>query len=334
MVSIASSSWASVASGRDGTSRSERADRHRKSASHSRSARSVFSDAAVAVTQPCSPGWCPGSDSACSAAPSSAKGEGAKTMRSGGSPVMSMTLAMCPSCARPGPARLSIDGSRQSTRRQLGGGRRVRDMNASQQHLLDAYRAARRGEEAPVLPGAGTVRAVRDIREWRRFHAVVTDPADRLPARTRRALRAAAAATARLLTGRPAVLPTDPTSPLPTGRPTDLPHTGPHPSAPSNPAAPSNLSAASNPSGDPAPRRIEPLRRSRHPGRTGPRQLTAGRPRAPGSRRERCAPLRSSSALRMTRPSPRSSTPRAGPPRTTSGRASSLSPPPAGVRPR
>ncbi|GCD43914.1 hypothetical protein [Streptomyces paromomycinus] len=64
-------------------------------------------------------------------------------------------------------------------------------MNASQQHMLDAYRAARRGESAPVLPGAGDVQAVREIRRWLRFQAVVTAPADRPLARFRRAVRRA-----------------------------------------------------------------------------------------------------------------------------------------------
>ncbi|WP_199930771.1 hypothetical protein [Streptomyces sp. CB02923] len=87
-------------------------------------------------------------------------------------------------------------------------------MNASQQHMLDAYRAAQRGEIAPVLPGAGDARAVREIRSWLRFRAVVTAPADRFPARFRRAVR-------RALTRRPvrlghprrAALPT-PSEPL------------------------------------------------------------------------------------------------------------------------
>ncbi|MGI5470116.1 hypothetical protein [Streptomyces sp. CA-132043] len=62
-------------------------------------------------------------------------------------------------------------------------------MNAMQQHMIDAYRAAQRGEAAPPLPGAGDVRALRALRDWRRFEAVVTAPADRLPARLRRAVR-------------------------------------------------------------------------------------------------------------------------------------------------
>lgn len=62
-------------------------------------------------------------------------------------------------------------------------------MNASQQHLLDAYRAAQRGEAPPVRPDVATVRTVREILLWRRFTSVLTDPADRFPARALRAVR-------------------------------------------------------------------------------------------------------------------------------------------------
>ncbi|MEU3714088.1 hypothetical protein [Streptomyces catenulae] len=70
-------------------------------------------------------------------------------------------------------------------------------MNASQQHLLDAYRAAQRGEAPPVQPGADTVRAVREVLLWRRFTSVVTDPADRFPARALRAVRSLGASLRR-----------------------------------------------------------------------------------------------------------------------------------------
>ncbi|MER7400438.1 hypothetical protein ABT381_33565 [Streptomyces sp. NPDC000151] len=63
-------------------------------------------------------------------------------------------------------------------------------MNAMQQHMIDVYRAAQRGEAGPPLPGAGDVRALREVRDWRRFEAVVTPSADRLPARALRAVRA------------------------------------------------------------------------------------------------------------------------------------------------
>jgi hypothetical protein len=64
-------------------------------------------------------------------------------------------------------------------------------MNAAQQHLLDTYRAARRGEAAPPAPGTHTVRTAHEIRQWFRFRAVVTDPADRLAGRARRHARRA-----------------------------------------------------------------------------------------------------------------------------------------------
>lgn len=74
---------------------------------------------------------------------------------------------------------MSIDGSGQSTRGGPGDRRTVSDMNASQQHLLDTYRAARRAEAAPPAPGTHTLRTAHEIRGWYRFRAVVTAPADR-----------------------------------------------------------------------------------------------------------------------------------------------------------
>lgn len=59
----------------------------------------------------------------------------------------------------------------------------MRDMNAAQQHLLDTYRATRRGEATPPAPGTHTVRTAHEIRQWYRFRAVVTDPTDRLAGR-------------------------------------------------------------------------------------------------------------------------------------------------------
>ncbi|MCK7627971.1 hypothetical protein MUU72_33620, partial [Streptomyces sp. RS10V-4] len=64
-------------------------------------------------------------------------------------------------------------------------------MDITQQHLLDTYRAARRGEAAPPAPADATVRAVREIRQWRRFRAVVTGPAERWWGREGRLARAA-----------------------------------------------------------------------------------------------------------------------------------------------
>ncbi|WP_411137037.1 hypothetical protein [Streptomyces sp. C10] len=78
-------------------------------------------------------------------------------------------------------------------------------MNTGQQHLLDTYRAAQRGEAAPPAPGTHTVRTAREIQQWYRFRAVVTAPADRLPARLRRAVHSAAAGLLR----RGAVEPVD-----------------------------------------------------------------------------------------------------------------------------
>ncbi|MFB6570406.1 hypothetical protein [Streptomyces noursei] len=66
-------------------------------------------------------------------------------------------------------------------------------MDTMQQHLLDSYRAAQRGEVAPPAPGEATVRTVREIRQWRRFKAVVTDPAERWWGRDGRIARGLAA---------------------------------------------------------------------------------------------------------------------------------------------
>ncbi|MFE3775376.1 hypothetical protein [Streptomyces sp. NPDC059122] len=81
-------------------------------------------------------------------------------------------------------------------------------MDTTQQHLLDSYRAAQRGEAAPPAPGEATVRTAREIQQWRRFQAVVTDPAERWWGRDGRLLRGAAALLARRarpLEGRTAV---------------------------------------------------------------------------------------------------------------------------------
>ncbi len=58
-------------------------------------------------------------------------------------------------------------------RRPPGGHPTVEDMNASQQHMLDLYRAAQHQEPAPPAPGSGDVRAVREIRTWMKFRAVL-----------------------------------------------------------------------------------------------------------------------------------------------------------------
>lgn len=69
-----------------------------KSASSSRSARHGSSEAAVAVVQELSPGWCAGWESACRAMQSSASGEGANVIRSVGRPAMSMVTLIRPFC--------------------------------------------------------------------------------------------------------------------------------------------------------------------------------------------------------------------------------------------
>lgn len=99
----------------NGMKMSEKVFRHRNSASCSRSARSGSRAAEVAVVQPCRPGWCPGSERAWSASPSSARGEVSKTMRSGGRPAMSMCTLTPPWCGVPGWIRASLDCGRQST---------------------------------------------------------------------------------------------------------------------------------------------------------------------------------------------------------------------------
>ncbi|MFG2222730.1 hypothetical protein [Streptomyces sp. NPDC048644] len=48
-------------------------------------------------------------------------------------------------------------------------------MTATQQHVLDSLRALQRGEEPPISPGAGDVRALRELRTWWRFRAVMGD---------------------------------------------------------------------------------------------------------------------------------------------------------------
>lgn len=77
-----------------GAKTSENVVRHRKSASHSRSARQGSSREETAAAQPRRSGWWPGSLSACNAIPSSASGEGTTQTRSGDSPVMSMVTLM------------------------------------------------------------------------------------------------------------------------------------------------------------------------------------------------------------------------------------------------
>ncbi|MFF1835138.1 hypothetical protein ACFVXE_13170 [Streptomyces sp. NPDC058231] len=60
-------------------------------------------------------------------------------------------------------------------------------MDAFQQHMIDSYRAVRLGEAPPPLPGRYDLAVIRDLRERRRFDAVIAGrPARR---RWRTALR-------------------------------------------------------------------------------------------------------------------------------------------------
>ncbi|WP_371653992.1 MULTISPECIES: hypothetical protein [unclassified Streptomyces] len=47
-------------------------------------------------------------------------------------------------------------------------------MDAIQQHMLDTYRTARLQEPPPPLPGTHDVRTLREIRDYRRFEAVLS----------------------------------------------------------------------------------------------------------------------------------------------------------------
>ncbi|MFJ9210909.1 hypothetical protein [Streptomyces sp. NPDC102264] len=57
-------------------------------------------------------------------------------------------------------------------------------MDALQQHLLDSYRAARRGEQAPPPPGRYDRETLRTIREYRRLRPK-PEPEPRPPGRAR-----------------------------------------------------------------------------------------------------------------------------------------------------
>ncbi|MER6983496.1 hypothetical protein [Streptomyces carpinensis] len=46
-------------------------------------------------------------------------------------------------------------------------------MSITQQYLLDTYRARQHGEPFPPAPGLNDWQAVRELREYRRFRAVV-----------------------------------------------------------------------------------------------------------------------------------------------------------------
>ncbi|MFF0086106.1 hypothetical protein ACFYR1_41400 [Streptomyces canus] len=59
-------------------------------------------------------------------------------------------------------------------------------MSVTQQHLLDTYRARHLGSPVPPAPGTQDVRVVRELRERRRFLAVLAGRPAR--GRTRQAL--------------------------------------------------------------------------------------------------------------------------------------------------
>ncbi|WP_326810985.1 hypothetical protein OIE62_23765 [Streptomyces scopuliridis] len=80
-------------------------------------------------------------------------------------------------------------------------------MDAIQQHMLDSYRAARRGERAPPPPGRYDRETLRTIREYRRFRAI-TEPESRPPWRAR--VRTALMWRARRSATRPARRPGGP----------------------------------------------------------------------------------------------------------------------------
>ncbi|KJY42906.1 hypothetical protein VR41_05790 [Streptomyces sp. NRRL B-1568] len=48
-------------------------------------------------------------------------------------------------------------------------------MNATQQHMLDAYRASVHQQTAPPAPGTNEWQMVREFRTWRAFRAVVDE---------------------------------------------------------------------------------------------------------------------------------------------------------------
>ncbi|MEU4796463.1 hypothetical protein [Streptomyces sp. NPDC023327] len=48
-------------------------------------------------------------------------------------------------------------------------------MSVTQQYLLDTYRAAQHGERTPPAPGLRDWQAVREVRDYGRFRAVVEE---------------------------------------------------------------------------------------------------------------------------------------------------------------
>ncbi|MFF9771401.1 hypothetical protein ACIGXF_33185 [Streptomyces sp. NPDC053086] len=48
-------------------------------------------------------------------------------------------------------------------------------MSITQQYLLDSYRARQHGEPEPPAPGRHDTALVRDMRDYRRFRAVIAE---------------------------------------------------------------------------------------------------------------------------------------------------------------
>ena len=95
---------AAAGSPANGMKTSENVVRHRKSASHSRSARSGLSPAVVAVAQPCSPGWCPARPARAGRRRARPGGKGRRRCAPEGSPLMSMVTLTVPWCGGAPPA--------------------------------------------------------------------------------------------------------------------------------------------------------------------------------------------------------------------------------------
>ncbi|ARZ68671.1 hypothetical protein M1P56_31915 [Streptomyces sp. HU2014] len=96
-------------------------------------------------------------------------------------------------------------------------------MDATQQHLLDLYRAAQHGDPAPPAPGTGERALAREVRTWWDFRAVVDRRAAERRARRRALLAflrpgatAARTSTTPAAPMTPATPAPRPTAPLPT----------------------------------------------------------------------------------------------------------------------
>lgn len=95
-------------------------------------------------------------------------------------------------------------------------------MDATQQHLLDLYRAAQHQDPAPPAPGTGERALAREVRTWWDFRAVVDRRAAERRARRRTLLaflrpgaRSTAARTTAARTTAAPTAPATPTAPAP-----------------------------------------------------------------------------------------------------------------------